>query len=543
MPNQPKPTPKKPTPKKTAPKKAATAGPKARNTTKGMTKDSQASLYRQAMQALYCHGLQAASPKAGIIHLIESRNGFRNIVDQISQATGLFFESSENPDKLISGVRELAKLQQDVTTILDGAGIEVLRGPAAAVAELVASRKAMRKEWDQVGRVLYNTSEDCGGFAAASMLERATELVNREAEGKRFRLAWESIGKAIMGMDENQPADFLHWQLKGQLDALKAKAAAAPPLAKEPPPVVFPMPGKPLPDGPAAIAHDQAVTADQCFNAWGQVPKDKQFLIRELMNRPEDGGKIKFVVFDKEPTTEQEMAIRAIVQGAAPTPAPAGEAGVTKEQTAAMKANLREAFKKGLISKETLEYNLDAVDGKIGALPVAATLEETAEPAPLAKFLALVDGLAAAMKPGQTVNMRDTINGVPVEVRMDYTAATDTAPAKARVAAATGDDIARLDGNAPVILPAGPPIWPGSVQMMTENIIQAMADKAPRAKPALGLKPRWIVDEHRLAEIMEAIDRFKADPTKQGQPLPLEWLVEMTDVSERIAKHQIRTRP
>jgi hypothetical protein len=42
-------------------------------------------------------------------------------------------------------------------------------------------------------------------------------------------------------------------------------------------------------------------------------------------------------------------------------------------------------------------------------------------------------------------------------------------------------------------------------------------------KPPLGLRPRWIAEEQRLAEIASAADRY----IEAGKPVPSPWIEEM----------------
>ena len=45
-------------------------------------------------------------------------------------------------------------------------------------------------------------------------------------------------------------------------------------------------------------------------------------------------------------------------------------------------------------------------------------------------------------------------------------------------------------------------------------------------KPPLGLTPRWIKDQHRIREILRAMDRYN-DVT---MPIPEEWVDELNDL-------------
>ena len=56
--------------------------------------------------------------------------------------------------------------------------------------------------------------------------------------------------------------------------------------------------------------------------------------------------------------------------------------------------------------------------------------------------------------------------------------------------------------------------------------------KPPMEKPPLGLRPRWIVDEHRAKEITEAIRRYRAE----GKEIPPEWTEEFMEIQDRKMK-------
>jgi len=47
-------------------------------------------------------------------------------------------------------------------------------------------------------------------------------------------------------------------------------------------------------------------------------------------------------------------------------------------------------------------------------------------------------------------------------------------------------------------------------------------------KPPLGLRPRYIVIQHRIREILEAVDRYN----DALYIIPQEWLDELCDLSE-----------
>lgn len=48
-------------------------------------------------------------------------------------------------------------------------------------------------------------------------------------------------------------------------------------------------------------------------------------------------------------------------------------------------------------------------------------------------------------------------------------------------------------------------------------------------KPPLGLRPRWLVDEQRLEEIIEAVIRY----IYAGFPIPIEWAEELNELTIR----------
>jgi hypothetical protein len=49
--------------------------------------------------------------------------------------------------------------------------------------------------------------------------------------------------------------------------------------------------------------------------------------------------------------------------------------------------------------------------------------------------------------------------------------------------------------------------------------------------PPLGLRPRFIVDERRAIEIVEAMTRY----VENAKPIPNEWLAELTEINKRLA--------
>jgi hypothetical protein len=52
---------------------------------------------------------------------------------------------------------------------------------------------------------------------------------------------------------------------------------------------------------------------------------------------------------------------------------------------------------------------------------------------------------------------------------------------------------------------------------------------AKHTKPPLGLVPRFIRDEERVREIIEAIDRYN----EAGKPVPQEWLDELNEKTRK----------
>lgn len=51
-------------------------------------------------------------------------------------------------------------------------------------------------------------------------------------------------------------------------------------------------------------------------------------------------------------------------------------------------------------------------------------------------------------------------------------------------------------------------------------------------KPPLGIKPRFILDEYRRVEILEAIDRF----IDAGEPINIAWIEEYNEILKRLKK-------
>lgn len=53
-------------------------------------------------------------------------------------------------------------------------------------------------------------------------------------------------------------------------------------------------------------------------------------------------------------------------------------------------------------------------------------------------------------------------------------------------------------------------------------------------KPPLGLRPREVVDNLRIQEISEAVDRYLS----KGMPIPTEWSIEYCEILSRIRRRQ-----
>ena len=56
----------------------------------------------------------------------------------------------------------------------------------------------------------------------------------------------------------------------------------------------------------------------------------------------------------------------------------------------------------------------------------------------------------------------------------------------------------------------------------------------PNQKPPLGLRPKSIVNEHRVKEISEAISRY----TSAHYALPLEWIQEYNELVDELAEEK-----
>jgi len=56
--------------------------------------------------------------------------------------------------------------------------------------------------------------------------------------------------------------------------------------------------------------------------------------------------------------------------------------------------------------------------------------------------------------------------------------------------------------------------------------------KTKHVRPPLGIKPRFILDEYRRVEILEAIDRF----IDAGEPINIAWIEEYNEIVKRLKK-------
>ena len=52
--------------------------------------------------------------------------------------------------------------------------------------------------------------------------------------------------------------------------------------------------------------------------------------------------------------------------------------------------------------------------------------------------------------------------------------------------------------------------------------------------PPIGLRPRQIVDAHRLEEIFDALRRYYLD----HKAIPIEWIEEFNEITKRVEKWQ-----
>ncbi|MCJ8352356.1 hypothetical protein [Moritella sp.] len=55
-------------------------------------------------------------------------------------------------------------------------------------------------------------------------------------------------------------------------------------------------------------------------------------------------------------------------------------------------------------------------------------------------------------------------------------------------------------------------------------------------KPEVGIKPKFIHDEHRLIKIDDAILRF----VENGQSIPIEWITERDQLIEVIGARKLK---
>lgn len=63
-----------------------------------------------------------------------------------------------------------------------------------------------------------------------------------------------------------------------------------------------------------------------------------------------------------------------------------------------------------------------------------------------------------------------------------------------------------------------------AISHLTNRVIVSQPDESPRLqKPPLGLVPRFIRDEERAREILEAIGRYN----DAGEPVPVNWIWEL----------------
>lgn len=67
--------------------------------------------------------------------------------------------------------------------------------------------------------------------------------------------------------------------------------------------------------------------------------------------------------------------------------------------------------------------------------------------------------------------------------------------------------------------------------MATEKSV-TVEIKIRTAKPPLGVKPRWLHDYERMADLAEAMHRYE----KAGYPVPPEWLEEFVELTRRMVE-------
>lgn len=53
-------------------------------------------------------------------------------------------------------------------------------------------------------------------------------------------------------------------------------------------------------------------------------------------------------------------------------------------------------------------------------------------------------------------------------------------------------------------------------------------------RPPLGIKPRWLMDEERLAELIGAFERH----LKATYPIRVEWVQEYNEICERMYRRE-----
>jgi hypothetical protein len=61
----------------------------------------------------------------------------------------------------------------------------------------------------------------------------------------------------------------------------------------------------------------------------------------------------------------------------------------------------------------------------------------------------------------------------------------------------------------------------------------------PKAKPPLGIKPRWLLLEQRNRSIIEAMHRKADDCMDKGSPMTLdpEWIMELLENNKELLAH------
>ncbi len=71
------------------------------------------------------------------------------------------------------------------------------------------------------------------------------------------------------------------------------------------------------------------------------------------------------------------------------------------------------------------------------------------------------------------------------------------------------------------------PIW--SVQHIEAQEVLP-TEKNVTTKPELGIRPKWIVREHRIGEILDALDGY----SKRKVPFPNEWVMELRGLFDEL---------